>query len=387
MKSKRLVLAVTGIRSEYDIMSSVFAAIQKHPNLELQLVVTGAHLSDAFGLTIKEIKQDGFQIIDEIESLLNSDTASGRVKGLAIQLQGMAQSISRVDPDFLLVLGDREESITTALIGAYMNIPVAHIGGGDRVVGNVDDQIRHAVTKLSHLHFVTNVESEERVIRLGEQSFRVFNVGNPGLDRFVEVPSMPLSELSNRIGIKLEESEPFLVMLQHVISTEVDHGYEQIKESLEAIKELGIKTILIYPNSDAGSQQLVRAIKEYDSLPFIHVAKNVARQEFVNLLRNASCMLGNSSSGILEAPYLKLPVVNVGNRQRGRLHSENVQFVAHDKYAIMDAVKKAIFDSEYRKTVAACINPYGEGSSSERIASILASIEIDEGLLIKDMTY
>ncbi len=387
LRNSRLVLAVTGIRSEYDIMSSVFTAIENHPSLELQLVVTGAHLSEDYGFTIKEIEQDGFKIVDQIESLLNSDSTSGRVKGLAIQLQGLAQTVSRVKPDFLLVLGDREESMTTALIGAYMNIPVAHIAGGDRVVGNVDDQIRHAVTKLSHLHFTTNEESAERILKLGEQPFRVFNTGNPGIDRFVEVPRISLSDVSNQIGVNLVDDEPYIILLQHVISSELEFAYDQIKESLEAIKEMAIKTIVIRPNSDAGGQQLVRAIKEYESLPFIHVAKNIPRLGFVNLMRNASCILGNSSAGILEAPYLKLPAINVGNRQHGRKHAENVQFIGHDKNEIIQAVNKAVFDKEYRAKVATCINPYGEGSSSERIASILATVNIDEELLIKDITF
>ena len=167
MNSTRKILGVTGIRSEYDIMSSVFRAIDDHPALELEVAVTGAHLADSFGYTVADIRADGFVIADEIESLINGDEASSRVKGLAFQLQGLVQTVRRVRPAFLLVLGDREEAINTALVGAYMNIPVAHVSGGDRVVGNVDDQVRHAVTKLAHLHFVTNQESYERVIRLG----------------------------------------------------------------------------------------------------------------------------------------------------------------------------------------------------------------------------
>lgn len=387
LKTKRLILAVTGIRSEYDIMSSVFKAIVRNPKLELQLYVTGAHLSETHGNTIQEVYNDGFIIADEVESLLNSDKASGRIKGLAIQLQGLVQTVSRLKPDLLLVLGDREEAMTAALVGAYMNIPIAHVGGGDRVIGNVDDQIRHAVTKLSHLHFATNFESAERIIKLGEQAFRVFNTGNPGLDRLLEVPIIEMSELSSRVGISLKKDEPFVIMLQHVISSEIDQAYTQIKASLEAVKELGIKTIIIHPNSDAGSQQLVRAIREYETLPFVHVAKNIPRLEFVNLIRNASCLLGNSSAGILEAPYLKLPVINVGNRQRGRMHAENVQFLDHDKDAIVTALRLAIFDAEYREMVSACSNPYGDGSSSERIAGILATVDINETLLIKDITY
>lgn len=387
MKIRKRVLGVTGIRSEYDIMSSVFRAIASHSDLEIQLVVTGAHLSEAFGHTIDEIHTDGFVVVDEIESLLNGDQTSFRVKGLAIQLQGLVQTVTRIRPDILLVLGDREEAMTTALVGAYMNIPVAHIAGGDRVIGNVDDQIRHAVTKLAHLHFVTNLESKERILRLGEQPFRVFDVGNPGLDRLLEVPVIDTSELSQRLGFAIADDEPLIILIQHVISTETDQAYEQMKVSLEAIRELGVKTVLSYPNSDAGGQQMICAIREYEALPFLHTAKNIPRLEFVNLMRRASCLLGNSSAGILEAPLLKLPVINVGNRQSGRLHAENVQFVPHDKDRIIEAARRAIFDLDYRESVSLCSNPYGDGQSSARIADVLAMIPLDDKLLIKDITY
>ncbi len=381
------ILGITGIRSDYDIMSSVFKAISVHPSLDLQLVVTGAHLSPSFGLTVNDILADGFYIADKIESLLSSDEASSRVKGLAIQLQGLVQSVSRIKPDLLLVLGDREESITTALTGAYMNIPVAHIAGGDRVVGNVDDQVRHAVTRLAHLHFVTNTESKDRLLRMGEQPYRVFQVGNPGLDRLLSTPTMTSTELSNRLGFPIENDEPFILMIQHVISTEIDQAYEQMRCSLEALTEIGIKTVLIYPNSDAGSQQIIRAISEHEKEQFLHTVKNIPRLEFVNLFRRASCLLGNSSAGIMEAPLLKIPVVNVGNRQSGRLHAENVEFVPHDKKAIIQAIKRALFDTRYRTIVASCNNPYGDGKAAERIAQILADVIIDKHLLIKDITY
>lgn len=384
---KRKVLGVTGIRSEYDIMSSVFRAIDEHQLLDLELIVTGAHLSDSYGLTIDEIKADGFKIADQVESLINGDSAGSRVKGLAIQLQGLIQTVVRLSPDFLLVLGDREESISTALVGAYMNIPVAHVAGGDRVVGNVDDQVRHAVTKLAHLHFVTNQESYDRILKLGEQSFRVFNAGNPGLDRILKVPELSTSQLSERLGFILQDGEPLILLIQHVISTEIKSAYFQMKQTLEAVKKLGIKTILSYPNSDAGGQQMIKAIHEYEGLPFLYIAKNIPRPEFVNIMRRAGCMLGNSSAGILEAPLLKLPVINIGNRQKGRLHAENIQFVPHEIKAICLAVEKALFDTCYREQVAKCSNPYGDGHSSEKIADILANIPIDEKLLVKDITY
>jgi len=384
---KRKILAVTGIRSDYDILSAVLKAIKTHPDLSLGVVVTGAHLSDNYGLTKTLIVGDQLNIVDEIESLLNADTDSARVKGLGIQIQGLVQTVVRERPDFLLVLGDREESISTALVGSYLNIPVAHIAGGDRVIGNVDDQVRHAVTKLAHLHFTTNAQSAERVLKLGEQPFRVFNVGNPGLDRLLSVPFLTAEQLSKRLDFPLVDDEPLLLVIQHVISTEINEAYDQMTQTLAAVAELEIKTILSYPNSDAGGQQMIKAIQEYSSLPFLYTAKNIPRLEFVNLFRRASCLLGNSSAGILEAPLLKLPVVNVGNRQKGRLHAENVKFVPHDCKLIVNAVKQATYDSKYIKSLANCSNPYGDGKSSQRIADILASIDINDTFLIKDITY
>jgi len=385
--TRRRILGVTGIRSEYEIMSSVFAAIDRHPDLELLVAATGAHLSDSYGLTVNDIRADGFTVVDEIESLINGDQDSSRVKGLAIQLQGLVQTVRRISPDFLVVLGDREESMTTALVGAYMNVPVAHLCGGDRAVGNVDDQVRHAVSKLAHLHFVTNRESEERVLRLGEQSFRVHNVGHPGLDRLLTLPMLSAAELSARLKVDIKEGEPFVMLIQHVLSTEIGQAYDQMKVTLEALISTGIKVMVSYPNSDAGGQQIIRAIREYEHLPGFYSAKNVPRLEFVNLMRRASCLLGNSSAGILEAPLLKLPVINVGNRQIGRLHAENVEFVPHDKDRIVEAVRRAVFDLDYRRGVAGCSNPYGDGRSSARIADILATFPLDDRLLIKDITY
>ena len=384
---KKTILAITGIRSEYDILSSVFNSINRHPKLILKVAVTGAHLSQNFGYTIDEIKKDGFEIVDSIESLLSGNNESLRVKGLGIQIQGLVQTVTRINPDFILVLGDREESIAAALVSTYMNIPLIHIAGGDRVVGNADDQVRHAVTKLAHIHLTTNIESKNRIIAMGEQKFRVFNVGNPGLDRLKNTKKLSLAKLSTSLNFKLTEDEPYIMMIQHALSSEVDRAYQQMKLTLDVIKNLGIKTIISYPNSDAGGLEIIRAISEYESERNIYIAKNIPRTEFVNLMRNASCLIGNSSAGILEAPLLKLPVINIGNRQKGRLHSQNVQFVPHDKKKIVNAINKAIYDKSYISKVKKCTNPYGDGKSSDRIAEIIASVKINEKLLIKDITY
>ena len=384
---KKLVLGVTGIRSDYDILSSVFRAIDKHEDLLLNVAVTGAHLTESFGHTIDEIEKDGFEIVDRIESLLSGNKESLRVKGLGIQLQGLVQTVLRVQPDFLLVLGDREEAMTTALVSTYMNIPLVHIAGGDRVVGNIDDQIRHAVTKLAHIHLTTNLESKERVLRLGEQAFRVHNVGNPGLDRLMETEVLSLSQISDNIHFPISDDEPYIILIQHALSSEVNDAYRQMKITLKAIESIGITTIISFPNSDAGGGEIIRAIEEYSSVPFIYSAKNIPRVEFVNLMRNAACLIGNSSSGILEAPLLMLPVINIGNRQKGRLHAENVQFVPHEQSAIVAAIQMAVYDVNYISVVKQCGNPYGDGNSSDKIAELIASTVIDEKLLIKDITY
>jgi len=368
-------------------MSSVFKAIDDKDELCLQLIVTGAHLSESYGQTIDEIKSDRFEIVDKIESLINGDRELSRVVGLAVQLQSLAQSVARIMPDMLLVLGDREEAITTAIVGSYLNIPVAHVAGGDRVVGNVDDQVRHAVTKLAHLHFVTNYESAERIKKLGEQEFRIYDVGNPGLDRLINTPNLSHRNLSRNIGFDIADNDPLILLIQHPLSTEIEHAYEQMKVTLEAVKILEIKTVLTYPNSDAGGQQMIRAISDYEKIPNLHVMKHIPRLEFVNLMRYSSCILGNSSAGILEAQLFKIPVINVGNRQKERLHASNVQFVPHITNRIVNAVKTAVFDADYRKDVANCTNPYGDGKSSNKIAEVLANIEIDKKLMVKDITY
>ena len=383
---KKLIIGITGIRSEYDIMSSVYEEIDKRESLDLKLIVTGAHLSKKYGETINEIKNDRFEIIRTIDSLQEENNSGSRVVGLGIQLQKIALDLHSLKPDFLIVLGDREESMTAGLLAAYMNIPLIHIGGGDRVVGNVDDQVRHSVTKLAHIHCTTNEESKGRILRLGEQPFRVFNFGNPGLDRLIKTPKISINKLYELKGF-IDEYEPYLLLIQHPISSEIEKSKFQIEITMEAIKEMEIKTIIIYPNSDVGSNEIIKAINKYKKFEFIKLIKNIPRLSFVNILRNTSCLLGNSSCGILEAPILKIPVINIGNRQKGRLHSENVKFVDHDKKQIKDAISQALYDKDYIKSIQNCSNPYGDGNSSEKIVNLIDSLIIDDNLLIKDITY
>lgn len=385
---KRKILAVTGIRADYDLMYPVFDAIQQHDNLSLSLIVTGAHLSKNFGHTVDVIRKDGFHIAECIESLIDGDQDISRLRSASVQLMHLSQAVNRLRPDMLLVLGDREEALNTAICGTYLNIPIAHVAGGDRVVGNADDQVRHAVTKLAHIHFATNEDSKNRILKLGEQSFRVFNVGNPGIDRIASMPEISKEAILKQFAFPADTvGDPLLVLIQHVISTEIEFAAEQMKVTLEAIADLKLNTVMSYPNSDAGSRDMIKIIEAYRNLPHLRIEKFIPRDIFINTLRHASCLLGNSSLGLLEAPFLKLPVVNIGNRQKGRIHAGNVEFVSHDKNEIITAVEKACWNDNYRKQIQSVACPFGDGNASQKIVDILAEIPYSKEFLIKDISY
>ncbi len=387
MRKRKLVVALTGIRSEYDIFFSPLKAIHEHPDLELRLIVAGAHLASRYGMTVRQIEEDGFSIAERIESLLDSDTSSGRIKSATVELMGVVSALDRLNPDYLLVCGDREEAIVGALAGAYMNIAVAHIGGGDVVVGNVDDSVRHAVTKLSHLHFAFSKNSADRICSMGEESWRVHLVGNPALDRFGVLPKLSRKELSDRLHFDVTKA-PVLLVIQHNISSEIESSGVQMQTTIEAIKELGYPTLLSYPNSDAGSRDIIKVIDERARhLPNVKVYQSLPRLEFVNLLQIADVLIGNSSLGLLEAPFLKLPAVNVGNRQKKREHADNVLFVSHDKEAIKESVNMALHDSKFLQRLNACSCPFGDGKAGQKIASVLAKTELAPVLVNKDWAF
>lgn len=381
------ILAVTGIRSEYFILQPIFEEIIRRDDSELKVVVTGTHLSPTYGETYKIIENDGYDII-KLETLLSTDTFSGRSKSLGIQIMGLTDIVLRENPDWLLVLGDREESISTAIVGTYMNIPVAHVCGGDRVVGNIDDSVRHAVTKLAHLHFPTTEENGERILKMGEEPWRVHVTGNPALDSIRKQPDLSYDYINKVLGTKIFSNKPFILLIKHPLSSEAEKAGEQMRITLEAVAELKYETILTYPNSDSGSYEMIKVIDEYtEKYDFIKAFKTLPRDIFVNLQRKAALLLGNSSCGILEAPFLKLPVVNVGNRQKQRQHSENIIFVPHNKESIKKAINKVINDENFKNICKKCSNPYGDGYSGERIARIIAETEINDKLINKQIVY
>ena len=384
--SKRRVLGITAIRSEYFLQRPILRAIMDHPELELSLVVTGAHLSPLHGHTIKEIEADGFPIAARIESLIFSDRDAARLKGAAAQLQVLAHVVDELRPDWLLVPADREESITLALCGTYMNIATAHYAAGDRVVGNADDMLRHAVSRVSHLMLTTHEQARERLIKAGEQAWRVHNVGHAGIDRMRTAEELTAAELAHALGVD-EIRECYAVVVQHPLTSEIANAGKHIRETLAAGLELGLQLFVSYPNSDPGSNQIIEVIEEYRSDPRVHVFRNIPDREFVNLLRRATVLLGNSSLGLLEAPYLKLPVVNVGRRQSERHHASNVFFVAPERESIVTQVRAIMEDEETKRTISACENPFGDGHAGERVADLLATTPLDSTLLNKDITY
>ncbi len=383
---RRRVLGITAIRSEYFLQRPIFRAVMNHPSLELQLIVTGAHLSPLHGETVRDVEADGFPIAARIDNLVYSDRDAARLKGAASQLQVLAHVVDQMRPDWLLVPTDREEAITLALCGAYLGIPMAHYGAGDRVVGNVDDMMRHAVSRLAHLLFTSHEEARQRLIKGGEEEWRVHNVGLAGLDRIRETAEMSPAELAPALGVKQIE-KPYVVVVQHPLSSEWTKAGEQMRTTLEAVLELGFPAFVTYPNSDPGSNQIIDVINWFDSHDKIRAFKNIPDPVFVNLLRGAAMLIGNSSLGLMEAPFLRLPVINVGRRQSARFHAENVFFVDHNKEAIVRHARLILEDPATQARVKNCSNPFGEGRTGERIAQLLAETKIDRRLLDKDLTY
>lgn len=375
------ILAITGIRSEYDILYPVIRDLSYDNRIELKLVVSGAHLSGWHGNTLERIQRDGFEIADKIDSLYMTNRKTQRVKGIGSLVTALSQTVERESPDILLVVGDREESIATALVGNYMNVLVAHIGGGDPVYGNADDPIRFAVSKLAHIHFTTANQYAQNLKDIGEEDFRVFWAGNPGLDNIKNTKVIEINELSKSLDFDIE-ARKYVVLINHPLSSEKEEAGFQMKTILTSLKNFcekhDFKVVASYPNTDPGSYDILSAIKEFEYSPHFKFFKTIPSDEFVNLMRNARALIGNSSMGILEAPFYKLPVINVGNRQKGRLNSGNVDFVEYDVYIIVKALEKACFDDDYRKKVSELVNPYGDGHATERIVDFLGSVDLND---------
>jgi len=378
----RKIVYVTGSRAEYGVIRSTLEEIQKHKDLKLSLIVTGMHLSQVFGKTVKEIEKDGFKIDAKINILPREDTGIAMAKYLGEGIIRIAEALEKIKPDIVLVAGDRTEALAAAIAATYLNIPVAHISGGDITEGGtIDDIIRHCITKFAHIHFPATKKSAEIIIRMGEDPSRVFIVGNPGVPIKYKPSKKELQQTARRF--KLDLAKPILLVIQHPVTTEAHLADKQMRETMEAIRELGMQTIVVYPNADAGAQGMIKIINEYKKFSFIQIYKSIPRKTFLQLMAMSSVLIGNSSCALIEAPSFNLPAVNIGKRQEGRERGNNIIDAKPKKEEIISAIRKALYDKKFREQVKKSKSPYVRKGAEKNIVKILRKIKISPGLLQK----
>jgi UDP-hydrolysing UDP-N-acetyl-D-glucosamine 2-epimerase len=377
----RTVALVTVGRSDYGIYVPILRAIQADADLRLQLIVSGAHLSPEFGMTVDAIEADGFAVADRVEMLLSSDTPGGTAASMGLGLIGFSRVFERSRPDVLIVLGDRFEMFTAALAALPFCIPVAHIHGGEITHGAMDDSLRHAMTKLSHLHFVSTAEYARRVEQLGEESWRVLVSGAPALDHLRTLKLLSPSEIESRFGVATAPA-PLLVTL-HPVTLEPGRSEGQTRELLSALDRAGLPVIFTQPNADAGGRRISSLIDEFvASHPQARRVDNLGTTGYFSLMHVAAAMVGNSSSGIIESPSFSLPVVNVGSRQGGRVRAPNVIDVGTGGDDILAGIRQAV-DPAFRAGLSGLVNPYGDGTAAAAIIERLRTVPLDDRLHIK----
>ncbi|WP_371803630.1 UDP-N-acetylglucosamine 2-epimerase [Candidatus Lokiarchaeum ossiferum] len=383
MKKKRIAF-LTGTRADYGILKPIMQAIKNSEKFELELIVTGMHLSQEFGNSINNIIKDGFEVQHQFEMDTRSDDNISMAKSVGKGIIGAATVLKETFPDAVIVLGDRTEALAMSISAAYMNIPIIHFSGGDRT-GGIDESVRHAITKFAHIHFPATKESANRIIKMGENPKRVFIVGEPSLDKILNLKYMTKEEFSQKFNINL--NKPLIVVIQHANTIESKDARNQIIKTLNVIKKLREQTIIIYPNSDSGGREIIKQIKLCSNLDFIQVYKNLSHEDYLNLLKYASVLIGNSSSGITEAPSFKLPVVNIGTRQQNRERGINVIDVDYSEKQILEGTNKALYDKDFQLKLNKCINPYGNGKTSEKVLEILTNFDFSKNILQKINTY
>lgn len=383
------VLALTGIRSEYDLLFPLLSALDTNPDFQLGVIVCGAHLTNLHQESVRQIEADGFEIVERIENLLHSSSRLGKVRSTGFLIAALGQTLAREQPDLLLTLGDREEPLAAGVAGIYQGIPVVHLAGGDHIAsrnGNPDESIRHAATKLSHVHLTMNAAHAERVLALGEEPWRVHVVGSGGVDRLRTETVYSQNELNLKVGAGANGE--FLILIYHpLLDQNIHQGGEQMRLCLEACLATGLHLFVGAPNSDPGHWEIQQVIDQYSNHPKVTIYCNLDRKAFSSLLRHARCLVGNSSLAFHEAPFLGLPAINIGERQRERLNAGNVQNVPLDPIAIEAAIKKAAFDTNYRQTIQPGNTLYGDGFMAQRVIEIFKELPGKRKLLAKRMTY
>lgn len=376
----RTIAVLTTSRADYSHLHWPLRAIQAHPDLELQLLVSGAHLAPEFGSTIREIEQDGFPVAERIECLLGSDTDVGMAKTIGVAVLGLAEALGRRRPDLLLLIADRYELLAPAAVALALRIPIAHIEGGEVSEGAIDHAVRNAVTQMSHLHFTPTELSRRRVIAMGEEDWRVHRVGAPSLDHLRRGAPLGRAELERRLDFSVDPRPVVVAFHPLTLARDTVREADAVFEALTTVRA---PIVFCFPNADAGSRRLIeRALTFCRAQPAARPFVNLPAPTYWELLRHAAALVGNSSSGIMEAPALALPVVNIGDRQAGRERAPNVIDVPAHAPLIGAAIECAI-SSAFRQSLDGMEHPYGDGQASERIAAVLAGAPPAEVLLHK----
>lgn len=380
IEANQKIAVVTGSRAEYGLLYWVLHDLRATPDIELQLVVTGMHLSPEFGLTVKEIERDNFLIARRVEMLLSSDTPGGVAKSMALGLMGMSDALEQLRPDVVLVLGDRFEILAAVQACLVHNIPVAHIAGGDTTEGAFDESIRHAITKMSHCHFVTNALSAQRVRQLGEDPRHVHVVGNPGLDHLFRQKLLDRPALTESLGAPLAKRN--LLITFHPVTLEPGESERQFNELLAALDTLDDDTALWFtrPNADTGGRALAATLDAWAGprAARVRVYSSLGQLRYLSLMAQVDAVVGNSSSGLYEAPSFHVPTVNIGDRQRGRLSTASVVDCLPEQAAIQSAIERAL-----SLDCSAVVNPYGDGHATARIIAALRQLPLRAELLKK----
>ncbi|MHC1759648.1 MAG: UDP-N-acetylglucosamine 2-epimerase [Negativicutes bacterium] len=378
-EQRRKICVVTGTRAEYGLLYWLMKGIQADDELVLQIVVTGMHLSPEFGLTYKVIESDGFVIDDKVEMLLSSDTTIGITKSIGLGVIGFADTFEWLKPDVLILLGDRFEILAAAQAALIARIPVAHIAGGDVTEGAFDESIRHSITKMSHLHFVTNAQSAARVRQLGEDPSHVYIVGNPGLDHLKRMVFLSREQLAQNLDFSFREHN--LLITFHPSSLDSENASRQFQELLRALDRLGenFGLLFTYPNADPQGRELIVMIDEYVlGRQNAKAFASLGQQRYLSLMDQVDAVVGNSSSGLYETPSFKVATINIGDRQKGRLRAASILDCEAKCESILDTVYKAM-----KMDCSQVVNPYGDGNSSEQILAALKSCKNYQSLLQK----
>lgn len=377
----RTIGAVTTSRADYGPYRPLLNAIRNDPDLRLRLLVSGMHLSPQYGLTVREIEKDGYEIAERVEVLIADDTPEAISKSVGLGVIGFAQLFSRWVPDILVVSGDRFEMHAAALAALPFMIPIAHLGGGDITEGATDDALRHSLSKLSHLHFPSTEVCARRIIQLGEEPWRVTVSGEVGLDNLRTIEMLSRNELEARYELHLDG--PFLLVTYHPVTLEYDQAEWQIDELLAALEETHLPSIFTLPNADTGNRVIREKLQQFViSNRSSRLVDNFGTQTYFSLMNLATAMIGNSSSGIIEAASFQLPVINIGTRQRGRMHTRNVIDVGYGRTEIVRGIQQAI-DPQFRASLVGLANPYGNGEASSIIVQCLRSIPLGDTLVRK----